>query len=237
MFKQRLSRENFHPTWISVFINPIYFNRVGIAKGVKLFSDKITGKTLDYGCGYKPYKEYFNNVSQYIGIDVKSHGFDYENGIVDVYFDGKTIPFENETFDSVFSSEVFEHVFDIDDTLIEINRVLKKDGKMLFTIPFFWEEHAEPFDYCRYSSFGIKYLLEKHGFEVIGHHKSGNTIITIFQLWNCYFLHYLAKNRILRKLLMLISAINNISGIVLSKILPESKKIYLNNIILARKVK
>lgn len=45
------------------------------------------------------------------------------------------IPFENETFDFVFSNSVLEHIDRIDNVLSEVVRVLRKDGQFVFTVP------------------------------------------------------------------------------------------------------
>jgi SAM-dependent methyltransferase len=68
---------------------------------------------------------------------------------------------------------VLEHVFNPDDFLNEVNRVLKPSGKLLLTVPFVWDEHEQPYDYARYSSFGLRSLLEKHGFSIVKHEKVG----------------------------------------------------------------
>jgi len=50
-------------------------------------------------------------------------------------YDGKNIPFENENFDIVFSSNVMEHVLDIDMILKECKRVMKPDGLAIHIMP------------------------------------------------------------------------------------------------------
>ena len=52
------------------------------------------------------------------------------------------------------------------------------------TVPFVWDEHEQPYDYARYSSFGLKHILNENGFEVIEQRKSNNGIEVIFQLLN-----------------------------------------------------
>ena len=56
----------------------------------------------------------------------------------------------------------------------------------LMTVPFVWDEHEQPYDYARYSSFGLKHILSENGFEVIKHLKSNNGLEVIFQLINAY---------------------------------------------------
>ena len=35
------------------------------------------------------------------------------------------------------------------------------NGKCLFIVPFVWDEHEAPYDFARYSSFGLIHLLKK----------------------------------------------------------------------------
>lgn len=238
MLVNESDNRSFFPTRKDFFVNPLYYNRAGLLKQLKVFAPRLKGKILDFGCGTKPYKPLFTNCTGYTGLDIENKGFEYEQNSVDVYYDGKTIPFDNEHFDNVFSTEVFEHVFELDASLNEINRVLKTNGKLLITLPFFWEEHAEPYDFCRYSSFGIDYMLEKHGFKILEHEKNGDYITTIYQMKNTYWLNLLGnKNRLVRKLLLLIVLINNTKGFILSRLLPLNKKVYLHNIVLAEKIR
>lgn len=53
---------------------------------------------------------------------------------VEIY-DGLTIPFLDATFDIVFSSNVLEHVQDIDVMMAEIQRVLKPEGLAIHILP------------------------------------------------------------------------------------------------------
>ena len=76
-----------------------------------------------------------------------------------------------QSFDNVVCNQVLEHVFRPEVFLLEIHRVIKPGGNMLMSVPFIWDEHEQPWDYARYSSFGLKYLLENTGFEVIEQRK------------------------------------------------------------------
>ena len=233
---QYIREQSFQPGFGSIFINPFYFIRRELYKKVKKYAPRLGGRLLDFGCGRKPYEHLFH-VQEYVGIDVEQTGHDHSRSKVDVYFDGTKIPFDDGTFDSLFCSEVLEHVFDPEDILTEINRVLKGGAKALITVPFCWNEHEIPYDYARYSSFGLKHLLEKHGFRVIELEKTGNFARVNFQLWALYFFELFRKYKKAGYIIsLLLVAPINLIGSVLLLLLPENKTLYFNNVILAEKI-
>ena len=103
-------------------------------------------------------------------MDVEESGHPL-NKNYDVLWDKNKLPFENDVFDIVLMTEVLEHVENVDITLREINRVLKIGGLILVTVPFIWPEHEQPFDFQRYTSFGIKKIFDYYGFETIYYKK------------------------------------------------------------------
>jgi len=161
------------------------------------------------------------------------------HNFADIFYDGKIIPFEDKFFDSILSNQVFEHVFNPNEFLREINRVTKIDGLFLITVPFVWDEHEQPYDYARYSSFGLKHILSENGFEIVEYRKSNNGFEVIIQLINDYiFKVTMTKSAYINFLITLILiAPVNIIGLILSKILPKNDDLYLDNIALAKKIK
>src|SRR5687768_4871090 len=91
-------------------LHPIYLLRRGILKTIRKYIPQLDGTLMDFGCGAKPYRSLFN-VKEYIGVDLYNPAHSHEDEPVDVFYDGKVIPFPDGHFDAVFSSEVFEHVF------------------------------------------------------------------------------------------------------------------------------
>jgi len=234
--KQFFLRMEFLPSFLGAFFHPFYFTRRGLYKGIVMNKEYMKGRLLDFGCGKKPYKELFN-VQEYIGLDIEKSGHSHKDEQIDIFYDGKTIPFEKDYFTSIFSSEVFEHIFNLEQILEELYRVLKPDGYMLITVPFVWEEHEIPFDFARYTSFGIEHLLRRAGFEIVATEKTSNYVETIFQMWNTYvWQNVLPSKRYLKALFipLLITPIN-IIGILVSKILPKKRDFYLNSVVVARK--
>ena len=100
-------------------------------------------KILDHGCGNGEMVEAGLNagLSMY-GVDL----FDTSNSRQVVIEKGlygdvvrrikdNRIPFPDDYFDLVVSNQVFEYVFDLQEVLEEIKRVLKPDGKLLCLFP------------------------------------------------------------------------------------------------------
>jgi ubiquinone/menaquinone biosynthesis C-methylase UbiE len=218
---------------------PGYFVRHRLLEGITKHASKLGGVMLDFGCGSKPYQSLFK-VDKYVGLDYDGEGHSHENEQIDYYYDGKKIPFDDNTFDSVFTTEVFEHIFNLPEILPEIKRVMKKDALILITCPFAIAEHETPVDFARYSSFGLKHLMESNGFEIIIQEKLGNSIEVITQFWLSYLdihiMPHLKKVPILGRVVEVVhSAILNVFAILFGKFFPKGKELYLNNLIVCRK--
>jgi SAM-dependent methyltransferase len=76
-----------------------------------------------------------------------------------------TIPFPDQSFDSVIATEVFEHVPDIDLLLREIRRIMRPKGVLFFTTPFVWPFHETPHDCQRWTAMGLQKHLKAAGFQ------------------------------------------------------------------------
>lgn len=230
----------FNPTLSS----PYYFIRKLLLKKIKTYSSQLNGHLLDFGCGTKPYKSLFNHVKTYTGIDYENEGHPHLNEQIDVFYDGKKIPFNNNQFDSILCSEVFEHIFNLEEIIPELNRVLKPNGKILITCPFVWNEHEVPYDYARYTQFALKSLLEKNGFEIIALDKTGDFATTLHQMKMVYIAEHLLQSIFLiGKIKFITSNIRsplmflcNSWFLLIRTILPKRKDLYLNNVILAKKI-
>ncbi|MBI2791932.1 MAG: class I SAM-dependent methyltransferase [Gammaproteobacteria bacterium] len=231
-----IQSQHFMPNWWGVFVNPYYIARKGLYEAIKPLGNYIQGKTLDIGCGQKPYQHLCAS-SEYIGLELDTpDNRTYKKA--DYYYDGKNLPFENATMDSVVTHQVFEHVFQPNQFLSEIQRVLKSKGTLMLSVPFVWDEHEQPHDFARYSSFALKALLQEHGFEIVTLHKSVANLGLIFQLLNAYLYKKLfTKNGYWNQLVCLfIMSPITILGVILGKFLPANQDLYLDNIVIATKI-
>jgi len=235
--KDFLHKELFHPTPLGFFINPFYFARKALCQEFKYLAHHISGRVLDVGCGRKPYESLFN-CEEYVGLEIDTPE-NREKKVADLFYKGGPFPVEDGLFDWIVSTQVFEHIFNPDEFLSEIARALKPNGGLLITVPFVWDEHEQPFDFARYSSFGLKSLLEKHGFIVLEQHKTLADIRVVFQILNDYIYKVTATKSPYINLLICVLLISpfNILGQALSWLLPRNKDLYMDNVILARKIK
>jgi SAM-dependent methyltransferase len=230
---------HFNPS----FSSPFYFMRSAVLAGVRENAAAMHGTMMDFGCGSKPYQALFS-VEKYIGVDYESAGHSHENEQIDVFYDGKTLPFPDNHFDSILCSEVFEHLFDLELLLRELNRVLKPSGKMLVTCPFVWNEHEVPIDYARYTQYALKSLFEKSNFTVLKQERKGNFVEVMTQIRSLYLLetlfgkydlkHYFA-HRIINRLQPFFMTIHNAIGWGLSRVLPQRFDLYLSNVFVVEK--
>ena len=141
-------------------------NRFLINESVRVFSQKINygESVLDAGGGGGHYRSLFTKAT-YIVIDMGLEQPDTAG--LDIIGDICLLPFRTASFDHVMCVEVLEHVWDSDKLLQELNRVVKDGGNLLLTVPLCLGEHMQPYDFYRYTRFGLSKLLHANGFEVL----------------------------------------------------------------------
>ncbi len=230
---------SFRNRWFAFWTCPFYFVRKNLYVNIKRLAPRLSGSIMDFGCGAKPYKNLFSKCTSYIGVDIETSGHDHTGEKIDVFYDGKTLPFDDESFDNIFSSEVYEHVENIDEIIGELHRVLKPNGLMLLSAPFVWNEHEIPYDFHRFTSFGIAKLLEKNGFEVVDSSKSTSYIEIIYQMKAEYYRNLFknVRSSLLKWFLQItLISFQTLKGIIIGSILPKRWSFYGDNVVLCRKI-
>lgn len=144
------------------------------------YMDKI--KVLDIGCGDRPYNTFFlENNSLYLGIDII-----YENA--DCFAVGENLPFKDQSFDIVLSTQVLEHVDNPEKCIKEVYRILKYGGNFICSTHGTWNYHGSPNypDYWRWTREGFEKLLSKSFGKNLIIKDIGGPITTYFQILNIY---------------------------------------------------
>jgi len=150
----------------------------------------LKGDLIDIGCGSKPYKtKLAPYVAKHVGVDHEITLHDQSN--IDLFGTAYQIPVKDSIFDSAICTAVLEHLEEPELALRECYRVLKLDGMAIYTVPFIWHLHEEPRDFYRFSKYGLKYLFEKVGFEVVELNALSGFWVTFGQLfvYNLYRLN------------------------------------------------
>jgi len=138
------------------------------------------GTVLDVGAGQAPWRGWLPAHCRYVGLDVANAGdFGMAQGKDITYYDGKTIPFPPQCFDSALCVEVLEHAQEPDRLLAEIARVLKPGAQLLLTVPWSARRHHIPFDFHRFTRERLEAMLSSHGFTEVAVDERGDDIAVI----------------------------------------------------------
>ena len=227
--KNLIEKEKFKTSFFSIFYHPFFFVRREIYSFLELNSNFLIGKLLDFGCGSKPYEKLFKNSNNYVGVEVSSNK---ENLKSDIYYNGIALPFADNSFDSVLCTEVFEHVEQLDDVIIELYRVLKPGGRMIVTTPFMCVEHEMPYDFRRFTFNGLINFMKKNNFKILKAQKLLNNFHVFFQTLNFYICKVFLKkkNKFLRYFVYFgLAGPVNLLSLLANFLLPKINEMYFGS--------
>ncbi len=125
---------------------------------------KPGSRILDAGAGEAPYKHLFSHV-EYESADFEKVDKPYAKSTY-VCNLCERIPVEDNRFDYIVFNQTMEHLETPESALSELHRVLKPGGKLLCTVPLFYEEHEQPYDFFRYTQFSHRRLFSRAGFHI-----------------------------------------------------------------------
>jgi SAM-dependent methyltransferase len=171
-------------------INNLLVNWIHDRQLKKYAFTHFRGSLIDIGCGRKPYQKLMAPyVEKHIGVDHIDTL--HSQSEVDLIGTAYEIPVKNQSFDSAICTAVLEHLEEPELALRECYRVLKLEGIAIYSVPFIWHLHEEPRDFYRFSKYGLKYLFEKVGFEVLELNALSGFWVTFGQLlvYNLYRLN------------------------------------------------
>jgi SAM-dependent methyltransferase len=141
-------------------------SRVYLQKISEEFANSVPAGSLvlDAGAGLGPYRPLYNH-ARYESADFEKVSKKYGDT---TYVCDLThrIPVEDNRFDFIIFNQVLEHLKEPLAALNELRRVLAPGGVILCTCALFYEQHEEPYDFFRYTRYGLSYLFEQAAFEI-----------------------------------------------------------------------
>jgi ubiquinone/menaquinone biosynthesis C-methylase UbiE len=151
-------------------------------------------KILDAGAGEQQFKKFCSHL-EYVSQDFgqyKPENLDsalqmekWDYGKLDIVSDIASIPVENNSFDVIMCTEVFEHIINPREAVLEFSRILKKDGLLIITAPFCSLTHFAPYHYYTgFSKFFYEKVLSENDFNLLETSTNGNYFEYIAQELN-----------------------------------------------------
>jgi SAM-dependent methyltransferase len=135
------------------------------------------GDVLDVGAGAQPYRTLLPRDVRYRAIDIAEASSVFGYDLPDTeHFDGHRWPLVDESADLVLATETLEHVLEPSLFLAEARRVLRKDGRLILTVPFSARWHYIPHDYWRFTPSSLRSMLEAAGFSEVAVYARGNEV-------------------------------------------------------------
>jgi SAM-dependent methyltransferase len=126
----------------------------------------LSGTVYDLGCGTRPYEaDIMQSAEKYIGVDWTNT---LHQQVADIMADlNDVLPIPDSVADNVVSFQVLEHLSEPQIALNQAFRILKNGGGIFISVPFQWHVHEEPWDFFRYTKYGLAHMLQKSGFSQI----------------------------------------------------------------------
>ena len=161
----------------------------------QIFNLKKGMKMLEPGCGRGEFLNSFKNLGlDVVGLDISeeslNYGNDFEVKICNV--EKEKLPFDDDTFDIIYSKSFIEHLYYPEKYLEEAYRVLKPGGILITLVPD-WESNIKTYfdDFTHRSPFthiSLKDVYLMNGFKNVKVFKFRQLPL----IWKFPFLNYLS---------------------------------------------
>ena len=131
--------------------------------------EHVRGRLLDAGAGRQAYRAMLQPFcASYESLDVA--------GPADHVADLQRTGLPDAQYDSIFCTQVLQHLPEPGAAIAEMARVLKPGGRVVISVPHLVWMHNEPHDYWRFTRHGMRHLLEKAGLRVVSEEPVGGLL-------------------------------------------------------------
>lgn len=159
-------RTPFHPQWL--------LGRRSPPPGI----GNASGTVLDIGAADRWIARHLPVGTRYLALDHPAIGGAIYRASPDVFADGSALPFSDGSIDCVTCLEVLEHVAGPAVVMSEISRVLRPGGRAWISMPFLYPVHDAPFDFQRYTRYGLRRDIERTGLQIVSMRQTGSAVRT-----------------------------------------------------------
>lgn len=218
-------------TWMYWYKSPsnILLKKYSEISITKYLSEK---SVLDAGAGKLAYRSL---LKKYVG-NYTSSDFKKTHKDLDVVTDIEKTSFKNNEFDGVFCSQVLEHVPHPWLALKEMKRITKKNGFIIITVPMLGYIHNAPFDFFRYTKFGLESLAKDSGLKVAELKEVGGLFCFLGYIRSTILMP-LFLIPVLGLIIYLFNLLLSLFDILMDKIFKNSSIFPLNYLMILEKVK
>ena len=152
-----LSMTPFHPQWF-VFREQ--------KRTLRRIIHLLYGTVLDIGCADCYLENYLNKENLYIGLDYLKTTSEMYHTTPTIYGNAHFLPIKDSSIDCIALLDVIEHLSEPEKCLREVKRTLKPGGKLFLQVPFIYPIHDAPYDYYRWTYYGLIELTKKYDLKV-----------------------------------------------------------------------
>lgn len=200
----------------------------------------VGGTFLDIGAADRWVASRLSADAHYIALDYPTTSDRFYGSKPDIFGDASRLPIADACIDNVVCLQVVEHLRDPSGSLREMQRVLRPGGCAWLSIPFVYPIHNEPFDFQRYTEFGLRREAADAGFEWVGIERSHHALVA-----SAYILclsiaggvdsHHGAARFLLLPLALAAITTINLCAWIAAKLWPDWDKMTLDYLLVLRK--
>lgn len=151
---------------------------------VDIIKKHAAGDLLDCGCGKVPYYEIYKDQVDNIVCTDWENTYNTSSSI-DVHSNlNEKLNVDSNSFRTVLVTDVINHIHQPKVLMKEVTRVLRQNGKLILTTPFYYWINEAPYDYHRYTKFELIELCKENNLKIIELKEYGGFLDIIFDMGN-----------------------------------------------------
>lgn len=227
-YAKLLRHTPLHPQWL--------LGKRRLPPGIR----SASGIVLDIGASDRWVVPHLAAGAYYLTLDYPATNHEFYNSKPDIFGDASRLPIGDATIDNIICLQVIEHLSNPAGALREMARVLKPNGHAWLSIPFTYPIHNEPYDFQRYTEFGLRREAVNADLEWVSLERSHHAVTASAFVLCLSIAGGVDSKRGSNKLLLLpfaLAAITiiNVSAWIASSLWPDWKNMTLDYLLVLRK--